>query len=306
MSSLAATDDCTAPVAGPDRLTYGAVHLDVIDANRSLAFWRDLIGLAEVARTADAIHLGVDGRAVIVLRPGAERGPVRGRSGLYHVAIHLPNEAEFARVLARIAAAGVPQAPTDHIFSKATYLGDPDRIQLELTLETPERAGEVTVGPASVTIRDSSGRLRGMTEPLDVRDVLAHLTDRDVDRRLPIGTTVGHVHLHVADLEATRRFYTDVIGFEAHTFVPGIGFGDLSAGGHFPHRFAFNVWQGEGAPPPPEGTAGLRFFELVVPRGGLRAIRERLDSDGHPHELEGGILITHDPSANELRVAELV
>ena len=99
MSSLAATDDRTAPVAGPDRLTYGAVHLDVIDANRSLAFWRDLIGLAEVARTADAIHLGVDGRALIVLRPGAgagrsadgrplsrrdppsERGRVRPRAG---------------------------------------------------------------------------------------------------------------------------------------------------------------------------------------------------------------------------------
>ena len=304
MSSTTATDH-TAPTAVRDRLTYGAVHLDVIDGNRSLAFWRDLIGLAEIARTADAIHLGVDGRALIVLYPGAERGPVRGRSGLYHVAIHLPNEMEFARVLARVAAAGVPQAPTDHIFSKATYLSDPDGIQLELTLETPERAGEVMVGPASVTIRDASGRLRGMTEPLDVREVLSHLTERDLDRRLPIGSTVGHVHLHVADLEETRRFYTDVIGFEAHTFVPGIGFADLSAGGPFPHRFAFNVWQGEGAPRPPAGTAGLRSFELVVERRGLGAVRGRLDSEGHPYELEGGMLITRDPSGNELRLAEL-
>src|SRR5512144_2302775 len=105
MSSTTATDH-RGPRAARDRLTYGAVHLDVIDGNRSLAFWRDLIGLAEIARTADAIHLGVDGRALIVLHPGAERGPVRGRSGLYHVAIHVPNDVEFARVLARIAAAG--------------------------------------------------------------------------------------------------------------------------------------------------------------------------------------------------------
>ena len=304
MTSSPATNDLGERPAARDRLTYGAVHLDVTDAGRALAFWRDLIGLAEIARTGDAIHLGVDGRALIVLHPGAERGPVPGRSGLYHVAIHLPNETEFARALARIAAARVPQAPTDHIFSKATYLSDPDGIQLELTLETPERAGEITIGPASITIRDSEGRLRGMTEALDVREVFSHLTDDDLDRRLPIGTTVGHVHLHVADLEATRRFYTDTIGFEEHTFVPGIGFADLSAGGRFPHRFAFNVWQGEGAPPPPAGAAGMRFFELVVERGRLDMIRERLDSGGHPYELDGGTLVTRDPSANELHLTE--
>jgi len=304
MTRLVTTNDLAVRSALRDRLAYGAVHLDVTDEARSLAFWRDLIGLAEIARTGDAIHLGVDGRALIVLHPGAERGPVSGRSGLYHVAIHLPNEAEFARVLARIAAARVPQAPTDHIFSKATYLSDPDGIQLELTLETPERAGEITVGPASVTIRDSDGRPRGMTEALDVREVLSHLTDDDLDLRLPIGTTLGHIHLHVADLEATRRFYTDTIGLEKHTFVPGIGFGDLSAGGRFPHRFAFNVWQGEGAPPPPAGTAGLRFFDLLVEPGRLGAIRERLDSDGHPYDVDGDILITRDPSANELRLGE--
>jgi catechol 2,3-dioxygenase len=306
MNAPVATEELAEHRAAHDRLTYGTVHLDVTDAIRSLAFWRDLIGLAEIARTGEAIHLGVDGRALIVLHPGAERGPVSGRSGLYHVALHLPNEAEFARVLARIAAARVPQAPTDHIFSKATYLSDPDGIQLELTLETPERAGEITVGPASVTIRDSDGRVRGMTEALDVREVLSHLADRDLDRRLPIGTTVGHVHLHVADLEATRRFYTDTIGFEEHTFVPGIGFADLSAGGRFPHRFAFNVWQGEGAPPPPAGTVGLRFFELLVEPGRLDAIRERLEAEGRVSDVDGGTLITRDPSAIEVRLAERV
>lgn len=304
MSFPAATDDRAAPVAGPDLLTYGAVHLDVTDANRSLVFWRDLIRLAELDRAGEAIRLGVDDRPLIVLHPGAERGPVRGRSGLYHVAIHLPNEEEFARVFARVAASGVPQAPTDHVFSKATYLSDPDGIQLELTVETPERAGEIIVGPGSVTVRDSDGRLRGMTEALDVREVLSHLFDRDLDRPLPSGTKVGHVHLHVADLEAARRFYTDLIGFKEHTFVPGIGFADLSAGGRFPHRFAFNVWQGEGAPPPPPGTAGLRFFELAVEPGELAATRGRLDAERHPYELEADTLITRDPSGNELRVAE--
>lgn len=294
----------TSRAANADRLTYGAVHLDVLDLERSLAFWRDLIGLADLEGAGDGARLGVDGRPLIVLHPGADHRPLRGHAGLYHVAIHLPNEREFARVLARIAAAGVPQAPTDHVFSKATYLNDPDGIQLELTLETPERAGEVTVGPGSITIRDNEGRVRGMTEALDVREVLSHLDDGALDRPLPSGTTVGHLHLHVADLEATRSFYADVIGFQANTFVPAIGFADLSAGGRFPHRFAFNVWQGEGAPPTPAGTAGLRFFELIVEPGELAAIHARLETAGHTAELQGDTLTTRDPSGNELRLAE--
>ena len=302
--TIAARTSTSDQDAGVDRLTYGAVHLDVIDADRSLGFWRDLVGLTELENASDAIGLGVDGRALVVLHPGAERRPVRGRSGLYHVAVHLPNETEFARVLARIAAAGVPQAPTDHVFSKATYLNDPDGLQLELTLETPERAGEITVGPGSVTIRDSEGRVRGMTEALDVREVLSHLHDRELDRPLPSGTTVGHIHLHVADLEATRRFYTEMIGFREHTFVPAIGFADLSAGGRFPHRFAFNTWQGEGAPPTLPGTAGLRFFELVVEPGELAALSDRLAAAGHAVALDADTLTTRDPSGNELRLTE--
>jgi catechol 2,3-dioxygenase len=300
MSSLDTTTSAASVSDDRDTITYGSVQLDVGDLARSLAFWRDLIGLAELERSDDHVPLGVDGRALIVLHPGAERRPVRGHSGLYHVAIHLPSEAEFARVLARVAAAGVPQAPTDHIFSKATYLSDPDGLQLELTLETPERAGEVLYGPASITIRDSDGRPRGMTEPLDVGEVLSHLADRDLDRPLPSGTTVGHLHLHVANMEATRSFYTEVVGFREHTFAPGLGFADLSAGGRFPHRFAFNVWQGEHAPQPPPGTAGLRRFELLVDGDALAAMGDRLAARGVAATGEGDTLLTRDPSGNAL------
>ena len=140
---------------------------------------------------------------------------------------------------------------------------------------------EIEVGPASLVIRDSDGRVRGMTEPLDVDEVLAHLRDGELDRPLPAGTKVGHVHLHVSDLEAAYRFYRDVVGFREHMFVPRIGFADLGAGGRFPHRLAVNVWQGEGAQQPPAGTAGLRRSELVVQDDdALTAVVLRLDGVG--------------------------
>jgi catechol 2,3-dioxygenase len=304
MSSGAAADPVPKTTEDRETITYGAVHLDVVDAERSLAFWRDLLGLAELSRSDEDVQLGVDGRALVVLHPGATRGPLRGHAGLYHVAIHLPSAEEFARVLARLAAARVPQAPTDHVFSKASYLSDPDGIQLELTLETPERMSEIEIGPASLVIRDSDGRVRGMTEPLDVDEVLSHLSDGEFDRLLPSGTTIGHVHLHVSDLEAARRFYRDVIGFHEHTFVPGIGFADLGAGGRFPHRLAINVWQGEGAQQPPPGTAGLRHFELVVEDDeALALVAARLGAEDAEHDLLDGVLSTRDPAGNALRLA---
>ena len=156
-------DPALAPQPSPagtrgDRIGYGAVHLDVVDLERSLGFWRELIGLEELASPEGEVRLGVGDRALVVLRPGAVRPVHRGHAGLYHLAIHLPDAAEFARVLVRLARANVPQAPTDHIFSKATYLNDPDGIMLELTLETPERYGSIEIGPRTITILDSEGR----------------------------------------------------------------------------------------------------------------------------------------------------
>ncbi len=182
----------TRPGSGPaggaafdvgETIAHGAVHLDVTDLPRALAFWRDLLGLTQLQGEADGVaRLGAGGRELIVLHAGAERPPQRGHSGLYHVALHLPDAREFARVIARLAAARYPQAPTDHIFSQATYLDDPDGIGLELTLETPERVAEMEVRGAEFRIVDTEGRLRRPVEALDTEAVFSHL-EEDADLR---------------------------------------------------------------------------------------------------------------------------
>ena len=112
------------------------------------------------------------------------------------------------------------------------------------------------------------------------------------------------MHLHVSDLEAARRFYRDLIGFHEHTFVPGIGFADLGAGGRFPDRLAINVWQGVGARQAPAGTAGLRHFELVVEDDeALALVAARLEAERVEHDLWDGELSTRDPAGNALRLA---
>src|ERR1700744_4933788 len=257
-----------------ETIAHGAVHLDVTDLPRALAFWRDLLGLAPLAvgEAEGVSRVGAGGRELIVLHAGAERPPRRGHSGLYHVALHLPDAREFARVIARLTAARYPQAPTDHIFSQATYLDDPDGIGLELTLETPERVAEMEVRGAEFRIVDTEGRLRRPVEPLDTEAVFSHLEEAAaLDEPLPTGTKVGHVHLHVGDLEEANAFYRDQLGFEEHTFLL-LGMADLHTGGRFPHRMALNVWQGPGAPPPPAGTAGPPpLTNLARGPGGARA-----------------------------------
>lgn len=309
MASASTSLNAANTPAALDRITYGAVHLDVVDGERSLRLWRDLLGLTLLPANGEALRLGTGtgaetpGRELIVLHPGAQRPQLRGHAGLYHVAVHLPSEEEFARVLARLARNRVPQAPTDHVFSKATYLRDPDGIGIELTVETPERFGSFEIGPSTVVIRDSDGRPRGATEPLDVAEALSHLQNDELDLPFPDGTTVGHVHLHVADLEQARRFYRDVVGFDDHMFMPGIGMADLSAGGAFPHRLALNVWQGHGVQQPLAGTAGLRHVELrVAGRDAAAAIRARLDAEGFGYDLAGDAIVVRDPAGNVLQI----
>lgn len=285
-----------------DFATYGPIHLNVTDLERSLGFWHELLGLEVHERSKEEVRLGVADATLLVLRPGAQWRAQRGYSGLYHLAVHLPSEAEFARVLLRLGAAEYPQAPTDHVMSWATYVEDPDGLGLELSLETVDRFGGYVDDPSlGLAVLDSEGRRRSGVAPLDVEEVLSYLPDRDLERPMPAATRAGHIHLHVGDLQAAVDFYTSGVGFTLNMANPRLGFADMSAGGAFPHRLAVNTWQGRGAPPPPAGTAGLHHFELVLRSPAeLDATAARLTAMGRTIERRTDGLFLHDPAGNGL------
>jgi catechol 2,3-dioxygenase len=283
-----------------DFMTFGPVHLDVIDGDRSLGFWRDVVGLRLRGRDATTLELGTEDETLLVLHPGATSRTRRGFSGLYHVAIHLPDEPEFARVLARLIQRRWRIAPTEHVMSKAIYLDDPDGIGLELTLETPERMRSMQVVGNRPVVIDSEGRERSGVEALDVEQLLARLPDADFERPVPSGTTVGHVHLHVSDLEAARRFYGGALGLREGMYAPQIGSADFHAGGRFPHRLAVNVWQGVGVPRPPAGTAGLRHYTIRFDSAArLDAVLQRVPDAGHD---ASGYRVA-DPAGHSIRLS---
>lgn len=275
--------------------TFGAVHLDVTDIARSTSFWTDLIGLTVRLRTANVVELGTELETLVVLHAGAHTKFLHGHSGLYHLAIHPPTQADFAVILLRLVQAGWRFSPTDHIMSKAIYLLDPDGITVEITLETPRRLRELVIRDNGVQAIRADGSVASGRDPFDVESVLALLPASGAADKAPLGTRIGHVHLHVGDLLAAYQFYRS-LGFRQAMWAPQVGVGDLGAGGEFNHRIAVNTWQGENVPQSPPGSARMRHFSIRFDTDDL--LRQALrDVPGGFTEVDNGFAV-RDPSGN--------
>lgn len=132
------------------------------------------------------------------------------------------------------------------------------------------------------------------------------LTELDGDATpmapMPAGTRIGHVHVHVDDLDTAMNFYRDQLGFAGQLLSRRYGMGDVSLD-YAPHILAFNIWAGRNPSTPPEGVAGLRWFEIIVADvDTLAEIRARLDIAASPViEIASGIE-TRDPAGNRIRI----
>jgi catechol 2,3-dioxygenase len=267
----------------------GPVELSVADLDRSLDYWQRVVGLRVLARDNGVASLGADTELVrFVEEPGSQ--PADGHTGLYHVALLVPDRPSLARWLAHAARdrTGI-EGLSDHAVSEAIYLRDPDRHGIEIYADRPREQWEGHVMQRMTTL------------PLDVEDLLAELDDPATEPfdGLPDGTTVGHVHLRVADVEATVEFYRDVLGMELMAQLgPMAAF--LSAGGYH-HHVGGNTWESRGAAPAGAGFATLRHATIVVPDATERdRVAARVaDSGQEPEPREGGVLV-RDPSQNAL------
>ncbi|TMD73894.1 MAG: glyoxalase [Chloroflexi bacterium] len=284
------------------RTGMGTVDLSVTDGDRALRFYRDYVGLTPLPGDRPEIRMGAPGREIVVLHPDAER-PVEPRtSGLYHLAIVVPDRRELARVIARLGRLRWDQYPTDHVMTKANYLWDPDGNGIEIYVESPED-GTMGFGNGTFVAYDKDGRPRSGRDPIDLEEMFSHLTDDDrtedgLVSPMPAGTKMGHVHLHVADVDDALSFYHDLVGFDVMGHVPGVGF--VSAGGYH-HHLGLNTWAGQGAKPRSAGSAGLRRFTIELPsRRDLDDVVSRLEHGNVRLNEEDGGLAAVDPSANRI------
>jgi catechol 2,3-dioxygenase len=267
----------------------GAVELSVSDLDRSLDYWQRAVGLNVLERENGRASLGTDTELVrFVEEPGAV--PADGHTGLYHVALLVPDRPSLARWLAHAAREQIPlEGLSDHAVSEAIYLRDPDRHGIEIYADRPRASWDGRVMELMTTM------------PLDVESLLGELQDPQSEpfEGLPDGTTMGHVHLRVADVPETVRFYGDVLGMGLMAQLgPMAAF--LSAGGYH-HHIGGNTWESRGATPAPPGTSTLRHASIVVPDAAEldRVVARVADAGQEPEARDDGVLV-RDPSENAL------
>jgi len=271
--------------------TVGAVRLTVADLERTCEFYERVVGLTTLERSEGGASLGAPSGTPLVeldAEPGAPARPP-GTTGLFHLAILVPDREQLGRSLQRIAAARHPlTGASDHLVSESLYLRDPEGNGIEIYRDRPREEWAY----------DDDGALQMATLPLDLAGVLAEDDGRG-DEPPPVvsaGTTIGHVHLNVADLGATEAFYADLLGFEVTVRgYPGALF--LAAGGYH-HHLGANTWAGEGAPPP-RGSLGLAWFEVVVADAAeLNSVTQDLAAAAVEAEpVRDGVRLT-DPAGN--------
>ena len=275
----------------PPETHIGTVRLRVADVDDLTTFYERVIGLRALERDGGIVRLGIEGGAGLIELVSAPDAPPAPdfSTGLFHLAILVPDRPELARALRRVAEAGWRlTGASDHLVSEALYLRDPEGNGIELYRDRPRDQWGL-----------DNGELRMATLPLDLDGILSELESGDeAPNGMPAGTTMGHVHLQVADIPAAEGFYEGALGLDVIVrSYPGALF--LSAGGYH-HHVGVNTWQTQGAPPPPEGALGLDRYELVLPsEAAVDDAAAALGERGDPVRVDEGVLAS-DPSGNRV------
>jgi len=277
----------------PPATHIGAVRLQVADLARSLGYYERVLGLRVVRQDASGAALAPAGTESPILElreyPGARPHPKRGQLGLFHFAILLPDRASLGRFLRHLSEIGAYAGMSDHLVSEALYLTDPDGLGIEVYADRPR-------GQWTYTGRE----LQMATIPLNVQDVVA-AGGTERWSGMPNGTTIGHVHLHVGDLDQAATFYHEALGFDKVVWsYPGALF--LSAGGYH-HHLGTNTWAA-GAPPAAEDDARLVEWELVLPdAASVSAAGASVEAAGGTIErAPDGSILARDPWGTAVRL----
>ncbi|WP_028561989.1 VOC family protein [Paenibacillus pinihumi] len=265
------------------------VHLKVQHLERSLAFYQEVIGFKVLNRTAKAADLTADGRTVLLTVEQPDNViPKQGRTtGLYHFALLLPSRQDLAGIVRHFAALNQRFGSSDHLVSEALYLSDPDGNGIEVYADRDDADWSWNGGQVEMAV-----------DPLDFENLLADGGQTEW-QGLPPGTVMGHIHLHVSDLRAAEQFYTQGLGFEV---VSRYGAQALFiSAGRYHHHIGLNIWNGEGAPKPPNNSAGLSFYTLVLPDKEARErVIAKLQQLGADLEIEEDSVFAADPSGNRI------
>ncbi|RDW16230.1 VOC family protein [Oceanobacillus chungangensis] len=270
----------------------GQVNINVANLERSITYYRDFMGFKVMEQSNDKAVLTADGKTpLLTLEQPANVLPKEGRTtGLYHFAILLPTRADLSAFLKHIIQATGGQmrlGASDHYVSEALYFDDPDGNGIEIAHDRPNSEWNWADGMVDMA-----------TVALDGDSLLAETNEEW--NGMPEDTLMGHIHLHVSDLDKTEEFYGKGLGFDVVTRFPGALF--TSTNGYH-HHIGLNTWNGVGAKAPAKNSVGLNWFTLMFPDEATRSeIIEHLKQVGATVEQQQDYYVTQDPSGNVIQL----
>ncbi|WP_338779951.1 VOC family protein [Metabacillus sp. FJAT-52054] len=263
------------------------------DLKRAEEFYTSIIGLNVLEKSQEKVSLTADGvHPILTLQQQNGMMPKEPRrTGLYHFAILLPSRKDLSSFLHHLIHTQYPvQGASDHLVSEAIYFADPDGNGIEIYADRPSNHWRWT-----------DGQIEMATHALQAENLLSESTVADW-RGMPSDTVMGHIHLHVSNLDDAERFYTEGLGFEVVS-----KYGDqalfISTGGYH-HHLGLNTWNGAGAAKPSENSVRMGSFTIVYPSAEERQNAvSRLEKLGAETITNNDVILAADPSGNWIHLA---
>lgn len=268
------------------------IVLKIEDINKSKEFYQEIMGFKILKDNGKEVILTTDSNTPIItlVQPNDVIPKLPRRTGLYHFAILLPDRIQLGLFLKHISAKGYPIiGGSNHGVSEAIYLEDPDNNGIEVYADTNVK-----------TWKWEQDRINMTTLPLDYKGLIADTKDLKW-QGIPEDTIMGHIHLHVADLNEAKRFYVDGLGFDLVMDMANSAL-FISSGGYH-HHLGLNIWNGRGSRPLPENSVGMKYYNIRFPREEIRQDKiNRLRELNYEVFEEEGEIFTKDPSDNLIKL----
>ena len=269
----------------------GYVELQVSNLDNSLKFYQEIIGLKLLEMNGNTAKLTSDGETPILTlmeESSFIERPMR-TTGLFHFAILVPNREELAMLLQHLIDSNYPlQGVSDHQYSEAIYLADPDQNGIEIYVDRNP----------NLWIEDDKGGYVGGTYELDVKGLLSEINSKEW-KGLTSDTRLGHMHLQVSSIDESHKFYVDALGFNVVSQDSQMLFVSKD---DYHHHIGMNTWAGEGLPKPPENSLGLRYYTVHFTTEEYNHAKSELTRLGFQFTEENEVITTEDPSGNQIKL----
>ncbi len=253
------------------------VHLKVSNLSESLNFYKSILGFRVLKEdvhsntaflVSDPFYVGkdqiLDPQSPLIILTQLKSNfedpkypsRVKREAGLYHFALLLPEReylAAFLRHIKENLDEQYYEGMADHAVSESIYIHDPDHIGIEIYRDRSP----------SEWIWDNN-KVHMVTESLDVTDLLTKCNTKTWNG-MPLGTIIGHVHLHVSNLNKARKFYNGILGLYHTASYPGAYF---FAADRYHHHIATNTWIGTNILPAnnnEQQAPGLDHYAIALP-----------------------------------------